>query len=469
MLQYIFRRLLIFFPTLLVISFLAFGLSQCTPGDPVEQTMPSGERGYISKEAYDRTYRQTAHQMGLDLPLFYLSLTAIAYPDTLHRIVRKEYQENLRKLISHYGNWEQISLYFAELNAADQYLAQLPDSIYLVKKVRSELSLLYLNDQDRSIQARLDSINHFLEQDTLLANLAGAQMRQLKQRYEDIKSQQTPWKLKIPTIHWHGFNNQYHYWITHFIRGDFGVSYRDKQPVYDQLKSAIPITLMINGLAIFFAYLLAIPLGVYSAKYKDQKFDRVTLVVLFMLHSLPVFWVATLLITFFSTPEYGMDWFPTFGLTDLPQSAPFMHRFWDTAYHLVLPIFSLTYGALAFLSRQMRGGLVNILGLDFIRTARAKGVSERQVIWKHGFRNALFPIITVFASVLPAAISGSVVIEVIFSIPGMGKTTVDAINAQDWPVIYTILMLASVMTIVGILLADLLYAAADPRVKFNKR
>ncbi len=469
MLRYLLRRLLIFFPTLLVISFLAFGLSQCTPGDPVEHTLPTGEKGYISQEVYDRNYRQTAHQMGLDLPIFYLSITSAAFPDTLHRIVRKDYRENLEKLIQQYGNWPQISTYFRSLLDLDQQLARLPDSLRMTNKVRSELSLLYLNYRDRSIQAKLDSMEHFTQQDTLLTALAGAEIQQLRERYEDIKKQQTPWKLKIPTIHWYGLKNQYHHWITHFIRGDFGVSYRDKQPVANQLKTAIPITLMINGLAIFFAYLIAIPLGVYSAKYKDQTFDRVTLVVLFMLHSLPVFWVATLLITFLSTPEYGMDWFPTFGLTDVPSTAPFMQRFWDTAYHLVLPIFSLTYGALAFVSRQMRGGLVNILGLDFIRTARAKGVPESKVIWKHGFFNALFPIITLFASVLPAAISGSVVIEVIFSIPGMGKTTVDAINAQDWPVIYTILMLASVLTIIGILLADLLYAAADPRVKFSNK
>ncbi|GJM32318.1 MAG: hypothetical protein DHS20C18_13190 [Saprospiraceae bacterium] len=469
MLQYIVKRILIFLPTLLVISFLAFGLSQCTPGDPVEETMAVGEKGFISREAYDRNYRQLAHQMGLDRPVFYLSLSALAYPDTLHRIVRKDQRENLLKLIAHYGNWEQISTYYNQIQELDRQLTKLPDSLKMLNRVRSELLLLNLNDKDRSIQTKLDSIDHFLQQDALLNARIGGEVDQLKRSYSQIKSQQTPWKLKVPVIHWYGLQNQYHFWISNFLKGDFGVSYRDKQPVANQLKTAIPLTLMINGLAIFFAYLIAVPIGVYSAKYKDRAFDRITLVLLFMLHSLPVFWIATMLIAFFSTPEYGFDWFPTYGLGNLPDSAPFWQRFWETAYHLVLPIFSLTYGAIAFLSRQMRGGLINILGLDYIRTARAKGVNEHQVIWKHGFRNALFPIITLFASVLPAAISGSVVIEVIFSIPGMGKTTVDAINAQDWPVIYTILMIASVMTVLGILIADLLYALADPRVKFNKQ
>jgi peptide/nickel transport system permease protein len=176
-----------------------------------------------------------------------------------------------------------------------------------------------------------------------------------------------------------------------------------------------------------------------------------------------------MLIVFFTSPEYGnaLHWFPAGGVTDLPKTAPFMARFWDIGYHLVLPIICVTYGSLAFIARQMRGGMLNVVKQDYIRTARAKGLEEKKIIWKHAFRNSLFPIITMFAYIFPAAIAGSVVIEVIFSIPGMGGLAYSSIIARDWPVVYTILMFAAILTMVGNLVADMLYAVADPRVTFK--
>ncbi len=188
-----------------------------------------------------------------------------------------------------------------------------------------------------------------------------------------------------------------------------------------------------------------------------------------MLYSLPVFWIATLLQVFFTTPEYGMDWFPTAGLSELPPTAPFWERLLDQTAHIFLPVVCLTYGSLAFISRQMRGGMLQVLDQDYIRTARAKGLPERRVIWRHAFRNALFPIITLIGSVFPSILAGSVVIEVIFGIPGMGKLTVDAIFARDWPVVFAVLMMASVLTVAGLLVSDMLYAWADPRVRFQKK
>ncbi|MBK9015527.1 MAG: ABC transporter permease [Saprospiraceae bacterium] len=161
-----------------------------------------------------------------------------------------------------------------------------------------------------------------------------------------------------------------------------------------------------------------------------------------------------------------MDIFPSKFPDDIPTSAPWWKQIWLAVPHLLLPIFCVTYPSVAYISRQARGGMANVLGQDYIRTARAKGLPERAVIWKHGFRNALFPLITLFASVLPAAIAGSVAIEVIFDIPGMGLLTYDAIFQKDWPIVFTVLMLGSVLTVAGMLLADILYAFTDPRIKY---
>jgi len=162
-----------------------------------------------------------------------------------------------------------------------------------------------------------------------------------------------------------------------------------------------------------------------------------------------------------------MNWFPTGGLGNLAKDAPFWSRFWETAYHLILPVFCVTYTAFAFITRQMRGGMLNELEQDYVRTARAKGLDNNQVTWRHAFRNGLFPIITLLANVLPATLAGSVIVEIIFSIPGMGRLAFNSIFQGDWPVLFTVIMLSAILTLLGNLIADMLYAVADPRVRFG--
>jgi peptide/nickel transport system permease protein len=465
MLKYILKRILLFIPTLIVISFLAFGLSKCTPGDPVDN--------FLSEDMQhtERSYRQAVERLGLDKPVFYFNFTAKAYPANLYTVIHKYKREAASKLIGQYGNWPQIKAYYEKLDAYEEAIALLPDTIgeKAKAKVLPELKLLETDYKDISILNRFRRIDNALASDSTLNAGQMANFDRLKKSYETIKSNPTRGKLYIPAFYWYGADNQYHHWIDKFLRGDFGISYLNGQPVSSKIWNALKWTLLINGVAILIAYLFSIPIGVFAARRQGKPFDRITSVILFMLHSLPSFWVATLLIVFLTTPEYGMDWFPTLGLGDIPDGAGFWEVIRLRAWHMVLPVFALSYGSLAFISRQMRGSMADVLRQDYIRTARAKGLKEKAVVWRHGFKNALFPIITMFASVLPASIAGSVVIEVIFNIHGMGKVVVDSIFRDDWPVVYAVLMLASVLTVVGILLADILYAVIDPRVRLGKK
>ena len=152
---------------------------------------------------------------------------------------------------------------------------------------------------------------------------------------------------------------------------------------------------------------------------------------------------------------------------NLTQGDPFWPRFWQRLSHLILPVFCLTYASLAFIARQMRESILSVNRLDYIRTARAKGLSSQVILWKHAFRNAIFPLITMIALLFPAVIAGSVAIELIFNIPGMGLLVYDSIVAEDWPVVFTVLLLTAVMTMLGNLVADILYTFANPRVKFR--
>lgn len=259
-----------------------------------------------------------------------------------------------------------------------------------------------------------------------------------------------------------------------FLRGDFGISYMDNRPVATKIGEALYWTLLMNFFAILISYLISIPLGVKSATWKMQNrstIDNINTTTLFVLYSLPSFWIGTILMVFLTTPEYGLDWFPSGGVQDLEiaqdKNASTWTVFLDILHHMILPIFCITYGSLAFLSRQMRSSMLGVVRQDYIRTARAKGLSERKVIWKHGFRNSLFPIITLFSAVFPRALSGSIAIELIYTIPGMGTLVFTSIVARDWPVVFTIVMFAAILTMIGNLIADILYAVVDPRVSFK--
>lgn len=258
---------------------------------------------------------------------------------------------------------------------------------------------------------------------------------------------------------------QFGRWMTRFVRLDFGESYDSKRPVWDLLAERLPRTLILNAISLTLVYLLAVPLGIFSAVRKDSLADRITTVVLFLLYSLPVFWVGSILIMTLTgegkLPAHhfrsleGFDRLSTWG------------QLVDVATHLILPVLCLTYAELAYVSRQMRTGLLDVIRQDYIRTARAKGLPERLVINKHALRNGLIPILTLMGTLLPVMFGGSVIVESIFSIEGLGKLAFDAILKRDYPVIMADLVIAGFLTLLGILLADIAYAVVDPRIEFR--
>jgi len=260
---------------------------------------------------------------------------------------------------------------------------------------------------------------------------------------------------------------QYLLWLKRLATLDFGNSMKDQRSVLEKIGEALPITLQLNLLSIFLVYLISIPLGVYSATHRNSPSDTVITLVLFLLYSMPVFWVAMLLILFLGGGDY-LNWFPIYGLNSsgaesLPWGAWLLDRLW----HMALPLFCLTYGSLAYLARYMRAGMLEALNQDFVRTARACGFPERVVIWKHAARNALIPIVTLLGGLLPALIGGSVIIETIFSIPGMGRLAFEAVLSRDYPLIMGEVAIASLLTLAGLLISDVLYVVVDPRISLK--
>ena len=229
----------------------------------------------------------------------------------------------------------------------------------------------------------------------------------------------------------------------------------------------MPITLQLNLISIFIIYLLSIPIGVFSATHQYSRTDNASTFTLFLLYSLPDFWVAMLLILFLGGGTY-LDIFPIFGLSSIgAEDLSWPRWLLDRAWHLVLPVFCLSYASLSVLSRYARAGMIEVVRQDYIRTARAYGFKERVVIYRYALRNSLIPILTLLGTILPALIGGSVIIESIFSIPGMGRLVFEAILSRDYPVIMGSLTITALMTLVGLIISDVLYALTDPRIRFE--
>jgi peptide/nickel transport system permease protein len=472
MLKYIFKRILIFIPTIFVISLLTFMLSVSVPGDPVEQMLSANSETGTSQNALasEKAYIDKRKQLGLDLPVFYFTLSDAATPKDLHEIPKKFHRKNLSRFIDMYGNWPDINRYYESLKmleSATLNTAKDSTNADALILIRDNIYQLYIQHENNTVQAAFNKIRENIKQ---FPSLAGIQksFRVTESAYQAMVSHPTLQKKYIPAIHWYGTNCQYHKWITKFMMGDFGISYKDQRPVKSVLLDAVRWTVMLSILSIILTYIIAIPLGVVSAAHKGNKRDQIISTFLFILYSLPSFWVATLLIMFFGGGDF-LGWFPAYGVGEVEDGMSFMQVVGIRAYHLVLPLICYTYGSLAFLSRQMRGAMINALTQDYVRTARAKGLDEKSVLWKHSFKNSLLPIITLFASVFPLAISGSIVLEIIFSIPGMGKLAFDALDARNYPVVYSVVMFSAILTLFGYLVADILYALVDPRISYDKK
>jgi peptide/nickel transport system permease protein len=259
---------------------------------------------------------------------------------------------------------------------------------------------------------------------------------------------------------------QYLSWLRRIVTMDFGNSYRDGQKVIVKIGQRIPITLLINVLSIFLILIIAIPIGVSSAVRKDSFYDRFMTVFVFIGFAMPGFWLALMLISFFGI---RLEWLPVQGIASLDfDSMSFMGKTMDMSRHLVLPVFVSCIGGLAGMSRYVRNNMLEVLDKDYIKTARAKGLTENAVVYKHALKNAILPVITILGLSVPGLIGGSVIFESIFGIPGMGRLFYESVMARDYPVIMAVLVIGAFLTLIGNFLADISYSLVDPRIKYER-
>jgi len=276
-------------------------------------------------------------------------------------------------------------------------------------------------------------------------------------------------RLKLAELY--GFDKpvyeQYFVWLSRIVKLDFGASFLDGRRVADKIAERLPVTIGINLLSVILIFGAAIPIGVKGALHYGSIFDRVTTSAVFLMFSLPSFWVGLLAISFFGVQ---MGWLPVSGITSLDFAS---YSLWgkcvDIMRHLILPVVVTSIGGIAGISRYTRDRMIDVMNEDYIRTAVAKGLPKNKVISKHAVRNALMPVITIAGLMIPGLISGSVISETIFNIPGMGRLMVDAVFTRDYNLIMGELVIVTFLTLAGNFAADIVYALCDPRIKFGEK
>ena len=437
-LGYVIRRLISIIPALLLMSALVFLLKVSIPDDFVDDEInririvnPS-----IDDERAEELKNELRQRMGLDLPVFYFSLTSAAIPDTLHRIFPKERAEFLRSLLLEYGDRDGVSHYFSMLEKLQV------SSIQEERRLANRLFGVTESDQIENLIGR--SANKDLEDiaDELLTNI-------------------DYWSIFRPVFHWNGSGNQFHRWLVSIMTLSFGQSIVDGEQVSTKIAHSLKRTLMITIPALFFLLVTSIPLGAWLSFGQTTWRDFVRSILL-SVDAVPLFWLSILLILIFSSglffnilPAFGMIAFASEGFS------------WNQVPYLVLPIISLTLAASGYMTIQVMKAFEDEQGKLYVLSARARGLSEWRIAWSHIFRNTLVPIITIFSDYLAAAFAGSLVVEIIFSIPGMGKLLFDSVAQRDFNVILGIILLTGLIKMIANLLADISYRLVNPMIRFS--
>jgi peptide/nickel transport system permease protein len=277
----------------------------------------------------------------------------------------------------------------------------------------------------------------------------GAVSPAVMQRLTELYGLDKPWYV------------QYFYWLKQLVfHGSLGNSYVDARPVVTKVFERLPVTLEMVGLALLLTLLIAIPIGIYAGAHRGSFFDNAASTVGFVFYGMPVFWLSIVLIDLFAVQ---LRWFPASGLSSLGRESDIGDRLW----HLVLPVVAIALVSFVSWMRFQRSSIIDAMSSAYVRTARSKGLSERDVLVRHAFRNALLPIVTLLGLSLPTLVGGAYFVEYVFSIPGVGYLTFSSIFSRDYPTLMAITMLTAVLIVLGNLLADVAYALVDPRIRYT--
>lgn len=429
MLQYTIQRVLLAIPTLLGITLITFLIMRLAPGDPVDLFLggAAGGEGISTDRQADmeKTREDLRRQLGLDQPLH------VQYLIWLSKLVLR---------VEDLSGFERGALLadavLDELSQAERTEIAALDGAERKARFLDHFRRLRPESVEALVGAPFWQSRIFLVEENYSYDGAGIEVFQADD-----------WRL---------------------VTLNLGRSFKDQERVIDHILDRLPITMEINLISLLFAYLVGVPLGILLSVRQNTLVDRLATTGTFMLWSMPSFWVGMLLILFFCNKEF-FYWFPASGIQSLEASEDWsnLRLLADHAHHMVLPILASSYASFAGVSRYMRTSMLENLRLDYVRTAQAKGLRYRVVVLRHVLRNSLIPIVTLLAGLLPGMIAGSVFIETIFTIPGLGFLAFQSVIVRDYPMAMALFTIGGALSLLGILVADILLKAVDPRIDFS--
>ena len=434
---YFLKRLLLIVPTWLVISAIVFGLSRCVSGDLVAEKLRNSSETTTSNTILEDIYIETAHELGLDKPVFYASIQPAAFPDTLYKILHRDERDAAEKLLWQYGNWSAIQDFHVEIKL---FLKKTPQNRQNTEGSyfpENDLKQLLIQNNSTQIESYLKNLT-----DGTDTTAYKTDAQNLVEKFNFLKTHSTTTRLYIPSFRWQCFDNQYNTWLKNFLLGDFGLS-KDDQTVFQKLRYPLSITLVLGLSTLILAFSVGMLLGVFAATNRYKRRGKWLIKGLFAVYSLPTFWLATLAAMFLTTRFYGLKIFPEVGVGNPPVNATILENLWASLPHFILPILCMTIHPVAVIARQMQAAVQETLKKDFILTAKAKGLTQKRVIWRHAVRNSLTPMATLLAAMVPSLVTGAFAVELIFNLNGMGQTTINALMGNDWSVVFAVLMLVS--------------------------
>jgi len=468
-------------PTFFAISLLIFIVMRLAPGKPGASMVAAGEATQDAQTgAQNEAYTLFKQQFSLDKPVlfnFRFLLDDDEVEETLEAAINllgetePGVQIESKEILSDWGDYAVPGLISVLQSHTDQTMRSAA-SKWLAANAKQRLLHIYNRSstpEERQADRERDDHNRMIEAWTFEQNATEQSESNVVASWTDyFETNAERWEYSVIECAGALFlDTQFAKYWSNLIRLDFGVSHLDKRPVLDKMLEKLSYSIVLSVATIFLIYLFSVPLGIWSAVNHNTTSDRVMTIFLFVLYSLPSFWVGAMLLNFL-TRGTPFAFLPTSGFSSLDTSAMTgLEYLKDVAWHCILPIVCMTYAGLAALSRYARTGLLDVIRSDYVRTARAKGVSEGIVIIKHAARNGMIPLLTLMATLLPALIGGSVVIEFIFGIPGIGQWMFESIQLRDYNVVMAVLLISSVLTLIGMLLADLAYALVDPRISFE--
>ncbi len=421
-----------------------FGLSKLTPNDPVLAAMKSDE---INNSIPDNElmYKYKATALGLDKPVFYFDITPANIPDTLYKVLTKRERNTIIKLLKVPLDWQQLQYFRHQISANKNALSDHTN-------LKNDYLLLLNMDDTAQIALHLNQMIQNYNETTLF---------KLKTIQSSLFSTKISFSKKLPRLHWFGFDNQFHRWISNLFYFNFGVSYLDGRDVRLKIWEAIRLTLFMNILVLILAYGLAIPLSLRLSTFQNANIKKNIYAILFFIHSIPLFLIASFAVLIFTNEYYHLKIFPNIGLSNSQIFSV------ENIPHFILPVICISIPYIVHITILLHTSLEHELLQPYATLALSKGISKRKVVNNHVFKNAIFPLINMLSGVLPFLFVGSFMVELIFNLPGMGQLLYTSILYQDWPVVFAIIFVIAILIVIGNIIADILYTFADPRIKLD--